>query len=326
MCHDNELLGNPNQWVDEGKPMTNFNERLVQVCQRQRSHLCVGLDPEHDKVLQRMREDLLAMLEAQPYTLNFLTSGEQTSAAAPVRIPPEQLLEQPEVAKELACELVVRATAPFAAAFKPNAAFFELEMGGGVSIPELVHSMGGQQLVIFDGKRADIGNTSRQYARAIFEQAHFDAVTVNPLMGWDAVEPFLQWPERGVFLLCLTSNPGADDFLLTNDLYLRIAEKAVAWNHNDNIGLVVGATRPELAARVREVAPNLPFLVPGVGAQGGSLSETLDAIGARENPRFLVNASRSIMFPSSEESGNVTRAIAEAARALRDAIEGFRNK
>jgi orotidine-5'-phosphate decarboxylase len=267
-----------------------------------------------------MRKELLAILEAQPLTLNFLTSGEGIAASKPVRVPPEQLVEEPEVAKQLACELVVRATAPYAAAFKPNAAFFELEMGGGVGIPELVRELGGEQLVIFDGKRGDIGNTSRQYARAIFEQAHFDAATVNPLMGKDAIEPFLQWPERGVFLLCLTSNPGAEDFLLKNDLYLKIAEKAVAWNEYDNVGLVVGATRPEYAARVREVAPTLPFLVPGVGAQGGSLEDILDAIGARENPRFLINASRSIMFPAAS-GGDVTKMIAEAARSLRDAIQ-----
>jgi len=299
--------------------MITFNERLVQVCRHQRSHLCVGLDPELQKVLAHMRHELLAMLEAQPLTLNVVTTQEG-SAQAPIRLTPEMLIEQPEVAKDLACELVIRATAPYAAAFKPNAAFFELEVGSGVGIPRLVRDLPGEHLVIFDGKRGDIGNTSRQYAQAIFDQAGFDAVTVNPLMGADAVEPFLQRPDRGVFILCLTSNPGAEDFLLQHDLYLRIAEKAVAWNRLGNVGLVVGATRPEYAARVRAVAPELPFLIPGVGAQGGNLGETLDAIQAHDNPRFLINASRSIMFPEVMD-GDVVRAVASAARQLRDAIE-----
>src|SRR5690606_4662268 len=115
------------------------------------------------------------------------------------------------------------------------------------------------------------------------------------LMGRDAVEPFVSNPARGIFLLCLTSNPGADDFLLKNDLYLRIAEKAVEWNVNGNVGLVVGATRPQYLARIREVAPDLPLLIPGVGAQGGNLKETVDAIGGRDNRRFLINASRAVL-------------------------------
>lgn len=297
--------------------MITFRQRFIQACQRQRSHLCVGLDPDLEQVLRLMRSELLAMLEAQPLTLNVVTT--QAEVREPVRLDPATLVEQPEVAKDLACELVVRATAPFAAAFKPNAAFFELQVGAGVGVPRLVRELGGDHLVIFDGKRGDIGNTSRQYAEAIFEQAGFDAATVNPLMGWDAVEPFLQRPDRGAFLLCLTSNSGAEDFLLKNELYLRIAEKAVAWNKHENVGLVVGATRPEYAAKVREIAPDLPLLIPGVGAQGGNLQETLDAIRARENPLFVVNASRSIMYARAE-GVSVVDAIVDAARRLRDEI------
>jgi orotidine-5'-phosphate decarboxylase len=302
----------------------NFTERLRLACQRQRSHLCVGLDPDYEQVMSTMRRELLAMLEAQPLSLNVVTTAQAVEeAGGAMRLDPETLVAEPEIARDLASELVVRATAPYAAAFKPNAAFFELQTGAGVGIPRLVRELQGEQLVIFDGKRGDIGNSSRQYATAIFE-AGFDAATVNPLMGHDAIEPFLERPDRGAFLLCVTSNPGAADFLLKNDLYLKIAEKAVEWNRLGNVGLVVGATRPEIAARVREVAPNLPLLIPGIGAQEGDLEGTLDAIGARENPLFLVNASRSIMFPPAE-GPDIVKAIADAARQLRDAIRSFLN-
>src|SRR5690606_34081920 len=140
--------------------------------------------------------------------------------------------------------------------------------------------------------------SSAKYATATLDVQQFDAITVNPLMGHDSVEPFTRNPAKGIFLLCLTSNPGADDFLLQGDFYLQIAEQAVKWNRNDNVGLVVGATRPEYLDRIRQVAPDLPLLIPGIGAQGGRLDETLDAIGARTNRRFLINASRSILYPA----------------------------
>jgi len=302
--------------------MGNFAERLVSVCARRRSHLCVGLDPEPEKILTLFRSELLRMLESQPLELHVVTSGENEGKQAPLRLDPSQLVEESEVVKDLICRLIVSATAPYAAAFKPNAAFFEFEESGLVEIPKHVHASQLDHLVIFDGKRGDIGNTSKQYAEAILERGGFDAVTVNPLMGRDAVEPFLAWPERGVFLLCLTSNPGAADFLLAHDLYLRIAEKAVEWNSRGNVGLVVGATRPEYAARVREVAPELPLLIPGIGAQGGNLGEILDAVQARTNPRFLVNVSRSILFPSTvEETGDPVKAVMLAAQSFRDQIE-----
>lgn len=300
----------------------NFVSRLEKACARQRSHLCVGLDPDFDKVHRWLRQEILQLLRAQPLRLDVVSTDPEQQAPASLKLDPEQLVDEPEIAKDLACELVVRATAPFSAAFKPNAAFFELHVGAGVGVPALVRQMNAEHLVIFDGKRGDIANTSRQYAEAIFLRGGFDAVTVNPLMGWDAVEPFLAWPDRGAFLLCLTSNPGAQDFLLKNDLYLKIAEKAVAWNRAGNVGLVVGATHPEHAARVRAVAPELPLLIPGIGAQGGKLDEILDAIEARRNPRFLVNASRSIMFPEADPA-DIVRAMAEAARQLRDEIARF---
>jgi orotidine-5'-phosphate decarboxylase len=296
-----------------------FNERLLRVCRERDSHLCVGLDPDFAKIQAAMRHLVLRRLREQPLNFGFLATDGSGSTLG-LDVEPEQLADEPDIAKEIACELVARATAESAAAFKPNAGFFELVVAGGAGVPGLVREMETAQVVIYDGKRGDIGNTSNQYARAIFTDGKYDAVTINPLMGFDSVEPFLRDPAHGVFLLCLTSNPGAADFLLRNELYKRIAEKAVEWNRNGNIGLVVGATRVEHAAAVRAIAPELPFLVPGVGAQGGSLAEILDAIDARNNRRFVVNASRTVMFPEGGGGEDHLEVVARAARSLRDGI------
>jgi orotidine-5'-phosphate decarboxylase len=269
-----------------------FNERLEQVCISRKSNLCVGLDPDCERVLA-----LVAHPSLENSDLCISTMFTAASAAA------------------MSC-----------AAFKPNAAFFEaLETHEPLTakIGEYLTQLYPDILAICDAKRGDIGNTSAQYAKAVFEKQHFDAVTVNPLMGSDAVEPFLRNSAKGVFLLCLTSNPGADDFLLQNELFLRIAEKAVKWNNHGNVGLVVGATRPEYLARIREIAPDLPLLIPGVGAQGGRLDETLDAINGRQNRRFLINASRAVLYPADATWENYAEKVGAAARHLRDEINSL---
>lgn len=270
-------------------PEAGFNAWLEQVCTERNSNLCVGLDPDCQRVLALIGHPVLS-------NSDLCVSTMFTAASA---------------------------TARSCAAFKPNAAFFEaLEDDTPLmaKVGEYLAKLYPDIISLCDAKRGDIGNTSAQYAQAVFENQHFDAVTVNPLMGYDAVEPFLRDPERGAFLLCLTSNPGADDFLLENDLYLRIAEKAVKWNSNGNVGLVVGATRPEYLHRVRELAPDLPLLIPGVGAQGGKLDETLDAISGRSNRRFLINASRSVLYPDDASWENYAEKVGTAARNLRDQI------
>ena len=296
-----------------------FTQKFDRIVRGRGSNLCVGLDPDMGRVRATMQAHVLEHLRHQPISFGFVTT--QDGIAPDAHMPGlEQLAQEPDIAKDVACELTIDACREFAAAFKPNAAFFELVVAGGTGIPALVRQRGCEALAIYDGKRGDIGNTSLQYADAIFRAHGYDAVTVNPLMGHDCVEPFLRDPAHGVFLLCLTSNPGADDFLLKGGLYKRIAAKAVEWNRNANVGLVVGATRPELAAEVREMAPDLPLLIPGVGAQGGALGETLDAIGARSNPRFLVNSSRGIMFAEARQGEDHFAAVARAARELRDEI------
>jgi orotidine-5'-phosphate decarboxylase len=295
--------------------MENFTDRLIRTVFVRKSHLCVGLDPDES----RLTDDYLARV-----------ADYHSSRRIPRESDPVATLGRDSAAKFMACQAVVMATARDAAAYKPNTAFLEGSPSDWAvleSMPGTVSSLAPGALTICDGKRGDIGNTSRQYGRAILENLGFDSVTVNPLMGWDSVEPFLQFPGRGAFLLCLTSNPGADDFLLQGELYKRIAEKAVRWGRSGAVGLVVGATRPELAAEIRAIAPELPLLIPGVGAQGGDLAATLEAIDARRNPRFLINASRSIMFPDKacmdEAQGDYGLAVQLAASQLRQSIQAF---
>lgn len=274
----------------------NFNARLESVCRQRNSNLCVGLDPD----LQR---------------INALADDWNEDGAT------DQAVRTMLAAAS--------AAAGYAAAFKPNAAFFEAIENESPLMAAIGHHLDENYpdvIAIADAKRGDIGNTSGRYASAAFDLQKFDCITVNPLMGHDAVEPFLRNPAKGIFLLCLTSNPGAEDFLLHGDLYLHIAEKAVQWNTNHNIGLVVGATRPEYLDQIRRIAPDLPLLIPGVGAQGGKLDETLDAIGARDNRRFLINASRSILYPPNARWENYAEKVGEAARHLRDEINTALNR
>jgi orotidine-5'-phosphate decarboxylase len=285
----------------------SFNHRLLHGIIDRRSHVCVGLDPDAAKLSNGMRRALTAAAASGGLRL---ADGMEADSEASLRV--------------LACEQTVLAAGSSAAAFKPNAAFFEgLPMAGEMlgALARLVRVKCPGVLSICDVKRGDIGNTAEQYARAVFGAWGYDAATINPLMGFDAVEPFLRDPERGVFLLCLTSNPGAGDFLLEGDLYKRIAERAVEWNKNGNVGLVVGATRAEHAAAVRAIAPELPFLVPGIGAQGGSLPEIMEAIDAGRNPRFLVNASRSIMYQQeAADAADCAVRIGGAAASLKEEI------
>jgi len=176
-------------------------------------------------------------------------------------------------------------------------------------------------LVILDAKRGDIGNTAEAYAREAFDRYGADAVTVNPYMGEDSVRPFLARPDRAAILLCRTSNPGAEDFqdLLVDGLplYRRVAQRAAAhWNTHGNLMLVVGATYPREMADLRTAHPEVPFLVPGIGAQGGDLDAILAAGLDAHGAGLLISSSRSIIFAGGGEAG----AIREAAADLRTAI------
>ena len=210
------------------------------------------------------------------------------------------------------CLRLIKAAAPYAAAFKPNAAFFELYGPDGwaalkdvvVAVQAESHRLGSMIPVILDAKRGDIASTAEAYAKSAFENLGVHAITLNPYLGKDSIEPFLAFKEKGVFLLCKTSNPGAADLQDLNvieadgrppiPLNEHIARLAQTWNSGNNIGLVVGATQPGSMARLRAAAPDLWFLVPGVGAQGGDL-ETAMRSGLRADGKgILINVSRGI--------------------------------
>lgn len=198
------------------------------------------------------------------------------------------------------CFRLIESTLDIAAAYKPNAAFFEAFGAAGFALLEQVIASVPEEIpVILDAKRGDIASTAQAYSRAIFQALGAQGVTINPYLGSDALQPFLDDPERGVFLLCKTSNPGAEDLqsLITSGgltLYECVAQLAVKWNRSDNLGLVVGATQPEALQRVRQIASDLWILAPGVGAQGGDLSAALLAGLRADGMGLLVPVSRGI--------------------------------
>ncbi len=209
------------------------------------------------------------------------------------------------------CIRIVKATASYAAAFKPNAAFFEVYGAEGwTALKQVIEAIqeesdraGSHIPVILDAKRGDIASTAEAYAKSAFQNLGADCITLNPYLGGDSIEPFIQDQEKGVFLLCKTSNPSAGDLqdlpvaALNRrgvPLHIYVAELAQKWNTRNNIGLVVGATYPEALARVRAAAPGLWFLVPGIGAQGGDLEAALKASLRDDNKGALVNISRAI--------------------------------
>lgn len=266
----------------------NFLEKLLAAERQHRSLLCVGLDPQPELLPDELRA-----------------------------LPVERAIVQ-------FCRTLIEVTAPYVSAFKPNLAFFEvLGPPGMAALQEVVRAVPAHIPVIADAKRGDIGNTARRYAAALFETYGCDAVTVNPYLGYDAVAPFLAYRERGVLLLCRTSNPGASDMqdLLVQGrdgqvepLYLAVARLAQRWNEAGNCGLVVGATAPREMEAVRERCPGMPVLVPGIGAQGGDLAacvpRAVDACGERA----IVSVSRAIIYAGS--GAGYAAAAASAACAL----------
>jgi orotidine-5'-phosphate decarboxylase len=268
---------------------STFRARYEAVAQRHDSLLCVGLDPDPARLPEgvEMREFLLG---------------------------------------------VVDATAEYASCFKPNIAFFEPELGAGIELlRELIAVVPDEIPVLLDAKRGDIGHTAEAYARAVFDALGADAVTLNPYLGRDSLEPFLRREDRHAFLLCRTSNDGARDLQdlpvggRGEPLYLEVARLAHAWNTAGNIGLVVGATYPDEARRIRAVCPDELFLMPGVGAQQGEIEAAVQAAVDASGGGILVNASRAVLYPEAE-AGRWADASRDAARELRDAINVARGR
>ncbi len=201
---------------------------------------------------------------------------------------------------------IVNATSDKVCAYKPNLAFYESFGTDGISVLKMIIDRIPENIpVILDAKRGDIGNTASHYAHALYELLGADWVTLNPYMGYDSLRPFLEYKDKGAFILCLTSNPGSKDFQVlmvdNKPLYQIVAEKVVYWNKSNNCGLVVGATAPQQLKEIRAYTESMPLLIPGVGAQGGSLEEA--ALNGTDNFQkpALINVSRSILYASTEE-------------------------
>lgn len=219
---------------------------------------------------------------------------------------------------------IVEATRDLVCCYKPNLAFYEaIGTAGYQALRGLLGSLPSDIPVLVDAKRGDTPQTMRAYARAIFDELRADAVTLNPYLGGDSLEPFFEYPDRGVFVLCKTSNPGAgeiQDLVVegSEPLFLRVARRALDWDRHGTLGLVVGATYPADVAAVRRLAPTQPILLPGVGAQAGDLERSVQAAINPSGGGALVNASRSILFSSAGTDWQMA-ARAEAER-LREAI------
>jgi orotidine-5'-phosphate decarboxylase len=262
-----------------------FSERLDRAHAAADSLVCVGLDPDLARLPDDLRSDREPLLAFN--------------------------------------RRIVDATHDLCAAYKPQIAFYsalgkEAELAASI---RYIRERAPAALVILDAKRGDIGNTAEAYAREAFERYDADAVTVNPYMGEDAVLPFLARPERGAVLLCRTSNPGGHDFqdLLVDGLplYRRVAQRAATrWNRHGNLMLVVGATRPQEMAELRRAHPELSFLVPGIGAQGGDLEGILSVGLDAGGKGLLVSSSRAVIYAG----GGTSTAIRAAAQELNGAI------
>lgn len=272
-----------------------FTEMLAAAWARNDSLLCVGLDPD------------------------------------PVKFP-AHLKDKPDRIYRF-CTAIVDATADLVCAFKPQIAYFaarraeaELE-----AIIHHIHEYHPGIPVILDAKRGDIGPTAEQYAIEVFERYKADAATVNPFMGRDSLEPWLGYPDKGVIVLCRTSNPGGDDLQMQKvgagamALFELIAEKAVReWNRTGQCGLVVGATYPAELARVRQIVGPMPLLVPGIGAQGGDIEATVKAGRTSQGTGLMINSSRAILYAGHGE--DFAAAARRAAQETRDAINRYRKE
>ncbi|MCM2271663.1 MAG: orotidine-5'-phosphate decarboxylase [candidate division Zixibacteria bacterium] len=201
---------------------------------------------------------------------------------------------------------IIDATADLVCCYKPNMAFYESLGPDGLSLLKVIRDRIPEEIpVIMDGKRGDIGNTAQYYAESMFDRYRADWVTLSPYMGYDSLRPFLEYKEKGVFVLCLTSNSGSRDFQLLDvggkPLYMAVAEKVLYWNKDQNCGLVVGATHPDQLREIRDAAGDMPLLIPGVGAQGGSLEEA--ALHGSDNFKkpAVINVSRSVLYASNDK-------------------------
>ncbi len=266
----------------------NFIEKLTGIARKNKSLLCIGLDPDPE-----LMPDKVGVFEFN--------------------------------------KAIIDATSDLVCAYKPNIAFYEALGAEGLdALKKTVDYIPEDIPVIVDAKRNDIGNTAKAYARAIFSYFNFDATTVNPYLGFDSIEPFIQYRDKGVFILCRTSNAGAIDFQSLRcevesgyrPLFEIVALKASQWNTHGNIGLVVGATYPEELRLIRQDHPDMPLLISGIGAQGGDLALTVRYGVDAQGEKAIINSSRQIIYASPEK--DFAQAARRIASELREQINNYR--
>jgi len=265
----------------------NFIEKLTNATRKNKSLLCVGLDPDPELI-----PDKIGVFEFN--------------------------------------KAIIDATSDLVCTYKLNLAFYEaLDDEGLDALKRTIKYIPNDIPVIGDAKRGDIGNTAKAYAKAIFSNLNFDATTVNPYLGLDSIEPFIQYANKGVFILCRTSNTGALDFQSLQcqaesgyrPLFEIVALKASQWNTHGNIGLVIGATYPEELRLIRNSHPDMPLLIPGIGAQGGELASTVRYGVDSKGEKAIISSSRQIIYASREK--DFAQAARRVASELRDQINYY---
>ena len=266
---------------------------------------------------------LLSPRGAMNFIDKLLSSARSNKSLLCIGLDPDPELMPPGVSVLEFNEAIVEATYDLVCAYKPNLAFYEaMGVEGLRTLAATVGCIPDTVPVIGDAKRGDIGNTAKAYARALFEGYGFDAVTVNPYLGGDSIEPFIEYEDKGVFVLCRTSNPGSADLqdlkVGKRPLYEVVAMKALEWNKYGNIGLVVGATYPDDLNHVRGICPDMPILIPGVGRQGGDLEAAVRNGVDANKEKAIINSSRAIIYASKDK--DFAEAARKAAIKTRDEI------
>ena len=263
--------------------MITFNEILSKVCNEKNNRLCIGLDIDNRKL--------------ETTTISYMDGFIKDRIEATVDLCP---------------------------IYKINLAFYERLGKEGYDIlgkiPEYINK---RSITIADAKRGDIGNSSKYYAEAIFKTLNYDSITVSPYMGEDSIQPFCENKDKGVFILCLTSNSGSSNFqskkINNKELYIHVSELAVTMNLNDNIGLVVGATQNNQMKFIKKYSSNLPWLIPGVGFQGGSLEDSI-SIGSKNNSTPIINISRGIIYAGNGTIDDIRSATENYTQKIRDIL------
>ena len=244
--------------------MISFNKKLIQICNQKNNRLCIGLDIDNRKLKNQ--------------SISYMDGFIQDIIESTIKICP---------------------------IYKINFAFYErLGYEGFKLLNKITEYINGRSITIADAKRGDIGNSSKYYAETVFNTLNYDSITVSPYMGRDSISPFYEFKDKGVFILCLTSNEGSKDFQIKKideeELYIKVARFALSLNTNDNIGLVVGATKNDRMKRLKKYSQGIPWLIPGIGFQGGSLEDSIK-IESSSNSLSIINVSRDIIYSGSIE-------------------------